>query len=162
MYYIQLSKHIYFYIACLISLSVLLSQPPAALGKQPGCPRGDIANLPSPPLSQTEKSVPSLWLAQKQFGGQLLDRWFVDSNSRNSWVILLVNRQLWSGLDYVGRYQFVNRFGMAAMEDGYNVRVCNREGVALAAYFCEGDRLNCHINLDSVSNLGIQRKPKLF
>ncbi len=151
-----------FLIAGFTWIIVLQSQESSALARQPVCPKGDVADFPAPPLSQNQKSVPSLWLAQKQFGGQLLDRWFIDSNSSNSWVILVVNRQLWSGLDYVGRYQFVNRFGVAAGEYGYNVRVCNRQGVGLAVYSCNRDRLSCRINLESVSTPGIQRRPKLF
>jgi len=163
MYYIQSIKKIcLFPIALYACLSVLFPQESSALARQPVCPKGDVADFPAPPLSQNQKSVPSLWLAQKQFGGQLLDRWFVDSNSSNSWVILVVNRQLWSGLDYLERYQFVNRFGVAAGEYGYNVRVCNRQGVGLAAYSCNRDRLSCRIDLESVSNPRIQRRPKLF
>ena len=163
MYYIQSIKKIcLFPIAFYACVSVLFPQESAALAQQPVCPKGDVADFPAPPLSQNQKSVPSLWLAQKQFGGQLLDRWFVDSNSSNSWVILVVNRQLWSGLDYVGRYQFVNRFGVAAGEYGYNVRVCNRQGAGLAVYSCNRDRLTCKIDLESVSNPRIQRRPKLF
>jgi hypothetical protein len=138
----------------------LLSQSPAAFSQQPTCPSGDVSNFPSPPLSQTQKSIPSLWLAQKQFGGKLLDRWFVDSS--DTWVILIVNRQLWSLLDYMERYQFVNRFGTVASEYGYNLRVCNRQGTALAVYSCKGDRLNCKIDLESLSNPGLRGRLKRF
>jgi hypothetical protein len=138
----------------------LLSQPPAALAQQPVCPSGDVSNFPSPPLSQTQKSVPSLWLAQKEFGGKLLDRWFVDPS--DTWVILIVNRQLWSLLDYMERYQFVNRFGTVASEYGYNLRVCNRQGTALAVYSCKGDRLKCKIDLESLSNPGLRGRLKRF
>ena len=138
----------------------VLPQPPAAFAQQPACPSGDISNFPSPPLSQTQKSIPSLWLAQKQFGGKLLDRWFVDSS--DTWVILIVNRQLWSLLDYMERYQFVNRFGTVASEYGYNLRVCNRQGTALAVYSCKGDRLNCKIDLESLSNPGLRGRSKRF
>ena len=138
----------------------VLPQPPAAFAQQPACPSGDISNFPSPPLSQTQKSIPSLWLAQKQFGGKLLDRWFVDSS--DTWVILIVNRQLWSLLDYMERYQFVNRFGTVASEYGYNLRVCNRQGTALAVYSCKGDRLNCNIDLESLSNPGLRGRSKRF
>jgi len=163
MYYIQSIKNIWLFpIAFSICLSVLFPQESAALAQQPACPTGDVANFPAPPLSQNQKSVPSLWLAQKQFGGQLLDRWFVDFNSSNSWVILVVNRQLWSGLDYVGRYQFVNRFGVAAGEYGYNVQVCNRQGVGLAVYSCNGDRRFCRIDLESLSNPRLRGKMKGF
>ncbi len=140
-------------------VGALLWGQPMAYSQQPICPAGN-ANLPSPPLSQTAKSVPSLWLAQKQFGGKLLDRWFIDPG--NTWVIIIVNRQLWSLLDYMERYQFVNRFGTVASEYGYNLRVCNRQGTALAVYSCQGDRLTCRIDLESLSNPGLRGKLKGF
>lgn len=149
-----------FLIACLACVGTLLWGQPMAYSQQPACPTGNAANFPSPPLSQTEKSVPSLWLAQKQFGGKLLDRWFIDRS--NTWVIIIVNRQLWSLLDYMERYQFVNRFGTASSEYGYNLRVCNRQGTALAVYSCQGDRLSCKIDLESLSNPGLRGKLKGF
>lgn len=139
-----------FPIACSACIRALLWGQSAAFSQQPICPTGNAANFPAPPLSQAEKSVPSLWLAQKLFGGKLLDRWFVDPG--NTWVIIIVNRQLWSLLDYMERYQFVNRFGTVASEYGYNVRVCNRQGTALAVYSCQDDRRFCRIDLESLSN----------
>ncbi|WP_293131028.1 hypothetical protein [Microcoleus sp. bin38.metabat.b11b12b14.051] len=147
-------------IASFSCITTLLWGQSVALSQQPVCPTGDAANFPSPPLSQTEKSTPSLWLAQKQFGGKLLDRWFVDRT--NTWVIIIVNRQLWSLLDYMERYQFVNRFGAASNEYGYNLRVCNRQGTALAVYACKGDRQSCKIDLESLSNPGLRGKLKGF
>ncbi|HBK97285.1 MAG TPA: hypothetical protein DD001_08075 [Microcoleaceae bacterium UBA10368] len=141
-------------------LALFPQQSVAAFPQQPLCSTGDFANFPAPPLSQTQKSVPSLWRAQKEFGGKLLDRWFVDPS--DTWVVLIVNRQLWSLLDYMERYQFVNRFGNIANEYGYNMRVCNRQGNALAVYSCNASRLSCRIDLESVSNPGIQRRQKLF
>ena len=141
-------------------IRALLWGQSAAFSQQPACPSGNAANLPSPPLSQTEKSVPSLWLAQKLFGGKLLDRWFVDPG--NTWVIIIVNRQLWSLLDYMERYQFVNRFGTVASEYGYNVRVCNRQGTALAVYSCQDDRRFCRIDLESLSNPRLRGRQKEF
>ncbi|MEG4282652.1 hypothetical protein QUB68_05955 [Microcoleus sp. A006_D1] len=149
-----------FLIASSTCFTALLWGQSAAFSQQPVCPTGNIANLPPPPLSQAEPSVPSLWLAQKQFGGKLLDRWFVDRT--NTWVIVIVNRQLWSLLDYMERYQFVNRFGAASSEYGYNLRVCNRQGTALAVYSCKGDRLSCKIDLESLSNPGLRGKIKGF
>ena len=90
----------------------------------------------------------------------MLDRWFVDPG--NTWVIIIVNRQLWSLLDYMERYQFVNRFGTVASEYGYNVRVCNRQGTALAVYSCKGDGLSCRIDLESLSNPRLRGKLKGF
>jgi len=71
-------------------IRALLWGQSAAFSQQPICPTGNAANFPDPPLSQASKSVPSLWLAQKLFGGKLLDRWFVDPG--NTWVIIIVNR----------------------------------------------------------------------
>ncbi|MBE9185216.1 hypothetical protein IQ270_10940 [Microcoleus sp. LEGE 07076] len=144
----------------LIAGSAWLPHQSAAFSQQSVCPSGNAANFPSPPLSQAEPSVPSLWLADKLFGGKLLDRWFVDRG--NTAVIIIVNRQLWSLLDYIERYQFVNRFGTVSREYGYNLRVCNREGKALAVYSCKGDRLNCKIDLESLSNPGLRGKLKGF
>ena len=156
-----LTKSLFLFpIACYACLGALLWGQSAAYSQQPACPTGSAENFPPPPLSQTERSVPSLWLAQKQFGGKLLDRWFIDPG--NTWVIIIVNRQLWSLLDYMERYQFVNRFGTASSEYGYNLRVCNRQGTALAVYSCKGDRLTCRIDLESLSNPGLRGKLKGF
>ncbi|MEO6860767.1 MAG: hypothetical protein ABI180_04330 [Microcoleus sp.] len=145
-----------FLIACSTCITALLWGQSAAFSRPPACPTGNAANFPSPPLSQNHESVPSLWLAQKEFGGKLLDRWFVDRG--NTSVIIIVNRQLWSLLDYIERYQFVNRFGTASSEYGYNLRVCTTQGTAVAVYSCKGDRLSCKIDLESLSNPGLRGK----
>ena len=150
-------------------LPSLLGQKSAiALAQKSGCPTATWYEFPAPPLSQTELSIPSLWLTKEQFGGKLLDQWFVESG--NNWVILIVNRQIWSLLDYLERYQFVNQFGTAARDYGYNIRVCNPQGEALAVYSCNfpADKnntsipLNCRLELDSLSNSGFRGKPKTF
>ncbi|MDF0555864.1 hypothetical protein [Kamptonema sp. UHCC 0994] len=150
-------------------LPSLLGQKTAiAVAQQSTCPTANWYQLPSPPLSQIELSIPSLWLTKQQFGGKLLDNWFVESN--NNWVILIVNRQLWSLLDYLERYQFVNQFGTAARDYGYNVRVCNPQGEALAIYSCKfstaqnnpSTQLECNLELDSLSNGGLRGKPRRF
>jgi hypothetical protein len=157
----EMLKNISFFsIALFLSFAVTIPQQSPALAQPPACPTGDPANLPQPPLSQSEKSVPSLWLAQKQFGGKLFDRWFVDPS--NTWVIIIVNRQLWSLLDYMERYQFVNRFGTVSSEYGYNMQVCNRQGTALAVYSCKGDRSKCQLELESLSNPGLRSRFKSF
>lgn len=156
----SIKNSVCFPIAFFLSFAAIIQQQPAAFSQPPSCPSGDAVNLPSPPLSQSEKSVPSLWLAQKLFGGKLLDRWYVDPS--NTWVIIIVNRQLWSLLDYMERYQFVNRFGAVSSEYGYNMQVCNRQGTALAVYSCKGDRSRCNIDLESLSNPGLRGRFKVF
>lgn len=154
-------------------LAIFPVQPsPAQTPVQPfappisNCPVGNESQLPPPPLSQTNLSIPSLWLAKEQFGGKLLDRWFVEPGK--NWAILIVNRQIWSLLDYLERYQFVNNFGTVARQYGYNIRVCNRQGATLALYSCDfpgmgtSTSLNCKITLDNLNNEGLRERRKLF
>lgn len=91
-------------------------------------------------IYQEKLTVPSLWWADEQFGGKLLDNWiaYVGTNETPPRVDLIVNRQLWSLLTYLERYRFLNQFGTIARNYGYNVRVFSRQGVFLAAYTCAG------------------------
>jgi hypothetical protein len=90
-------------------------------------------------ISQKNLTVPSLWWAKEQFGGKLLDNWlaYPGNGSTPHRVDLIVNRQLWSLLDYLERYEFVNHLGTVARDYGYNTRVFNRQGLLLAAYTCD-------------------------
>ena len=90
-------------------------------------------------ISQAGLTVPSLWWQREQFGGKLLDNWLAypgDDNNPGR-VDLVVNRQIWSLLDFLQRYEIVHHFGFAARDYGYNTRVFNRQGILLAAYTCE-------------------------
>jgi hypothetical protein len=51
-------------------------------------------------------------------------------------VDLVVNRQLWTLLDYLGRYSFLSKYGTAARDYQYNVRVFNDRSALLATYTC--------------------------
>lgn len=156
-------------------LSLLPVQPssagPPLLPSKPEtgtCPSGNTAQLPPPPLSQTNLSIPSLWLTKEQFGGKLLEQWFIESGK--NWAVLIVNRQIWSLLDYLERYQFIHNFGTVARQYGYNVRVCNRQGATLGVYTCNFPEipratttaLSCQITLDSLNNGGLRERRKLF
>ena len=113
------------------------------------CPTGDFAELPDRPLSQTQPTIPSLWLAEEIYGGYVLNKWFVDASE--TWVILIVNNLLWKEMDYIDRYQFVSKFGAVSRQYGYNTLVCNllQEG-GQAAYFCnfDADELVCNLKMD--------------
>ncbi len=89
-------------------------------------------------ISQKQLTIPSLWWAKEQFGGKLLDNWlaYPATGSRTPRIDLIVNRQIWSLLDYVERYEFVNNFGNVARDYGYNVRVFNYQQELLATYTC--------------------------
>ncbi|MDY6804174.1 MAG: hypothetical protein SXA11_10260 [Cyanobacteriota bacterium] len=124
---------------------------PVALALTPFsvCPTASPEELPDPPLSQTQPTIPSLWLAEEIFGGNVLNKWFVEPSE--TWVILMVNHLIWKEMDYFDRYQFVHKFGRVSRQYGYNTLVCNfiqEEGQA--AYFCDfdADKLVCNLELD--------------
>ncbi|OCQ95967.1 hypothetical protein BCD67_23030 [Oscillatoriales cyanobacterium USR001] len=161
--------NLFLLIACAFFCPSLLREKSAiALAQTSVCLTTNWYQLPLPPLSQTKLSIPSLWLTKEQFGGKLLDRWFVEPG--NNWVILIVNRQIWSLLDYLERYQFINQFGTVARNYGYNVRVCNPQGEALAVYSCNfpevkthaSTPLSCQLELDSLFNSGLRGKSRRF
>lgn len=83
-------------------------------------------------------TVPSLWWAQQNSEKKLLDNWiaYPASEKEPARVDLIVNQQIWSLLEYVERYDFVNRLGSAARNFGYNVRVFNYQKEPLATYTC--------------------------
>lgn len=80
--------------------------------------------------------IPSLWWARQQFdpfGGRLVSDW--SSNPKIRQIDLTVNWQLWTLLDYLARYRFVNQFGTVARQYGYNLRVFNQQQQCLAIYY---------------------------
>ena len=102
-------------------------------------------------ISEADVTVPSLWWAKKQFdpfGGKLIDGWLADRNERR--IDLVVNRQLWSRLDYVTRYRFVNNIGTVAREYKYNLRVFTQQQQCLATYACNYRLTNpqCELKFD--------------
>jgi hypothetical protein len=94
--------------------------------------------ITSDTISQSSLTVPSLWWAREQFGHRLVENWiaYPISDEFSPRVDLVVNRQVWSLLSYLERYQFMHRFGASAREFGYSTRVFNRQGEVLAAYMC--------------------------
>lgn len=77
-------------------------------------------------ISPTNLTNPSLWWAEEQFNefdGKLIENWIAYPNKKR--VDLVVNRQLWTLLDYLGRYSFLSKFGAAARDYQYNIRVFN-------------------------------------
>jgi len=101
-------------------------------------------------ISQTGLTEPSLWWAAEQFGGKLLENWLAYPQKRR--IDLVVNRQLWSLLTYLERYQFVNRMGTIARSYRYNLRVLDRQqpDFILAAYTChfQIDPVLCNVDLE--------------
>ena len=102
---------------------------------------------------QKKLTVPSLWWAQEQSENKLLDNWiaFPQIDNEPARVDLIVNEQVWNLLDYLERYNFVNRMGTVARNNGYNIRVFNYEKEPLATYTCNFNLSKnlCNININA-------------
>lgn len=99
-------------------------------------PTGNVITADT--IYQKQLTVPSLWWAQEQSENKLLDNWiaYPANNVQSGRVDLIVNEQIWNVLDYLERYNFVNRLGTVARTYGYNIRVFNYEKEPLATYTC--------------------------
>ena len=122
--------------------------------------------ITSQDISQAGLTLPSLWWAQEQYGGRLLEDWaaFPASVDLPPRVDVAVNEQVWGIYNYIERYSFVNRFGTEAQEYGYVTRIFNRRGELLSAYLCDYSRIasgevlvqeNCSILLDAGGRDGL-------
>lgn len=98
-------------------------------------------------------TTPSLWWAKENSENKLLDNWiaYPASNNEAARVDLIVNQQIWSLLDYLERYDFVNRLGNTVRRDAYNVRVFNYQKDLLGTYTCNftSSPVNCNIQLNT-------------
>ncbi|MBP0020148.1 MAG: hypothetical protein J7647_21660 [Cyanobacteria bacterium SBLK] len=103
--------------------------------------------ITSTTISQESLTIPSLWWRRDQFGdNKLLQNWFAFPEKRR--IDLLVNRQLWSQMDYLDRYSFVNHFGTTARYYGYELRVFDRQPKCLAIYNCSLQAATYECNVD--------------
>jgi hypothetical protein len=102
-------------------------------------------------ISPVGLTVPSLWWIQETSEKKLLDNWlaYQASDQEPARVDLIVNQQIWSLLDYLERYEFVNRVGSTARNFGYNIRVFNYQREALGTYTCNFQTVPalCKINM---------------
>ncbi len=96
-------------------------------------------------IALTRLTLPSLWWTQAQvaanaqFGNKLLENWiaYPGYDRDPGRVDLVVNRQLWSLLDYLQRYEFISRFSAIARSYGYNIRVFDNQARFVGAYTCD-------------------------
>jgi hypothetical protein len=131
------------------------------------CPTGDKSTWPQPPLSQLQLTIPSFWMVQKDLGSKMIESWFLVPD--NNWIVIVINRQYWGLMDYLEKYQVINRLATASRSDGYNLRLCNNKGLTLGVYFCEFSSASssnfvpssCHLDMGSIND-GIREKRKLF
>ncbi|MDZ7962113.1 MAG: hypothetical protein RMY34_30295 [Aulosira sp. DedQUE10] len=112
-------------------------------------------------INQGNLTIPRLWWAKESSENKLLDNWiaYPGSQKESARVDLVVNQQIWSLLDYLERYDFVNRLGTAARRDNYNLRVFNYQEELLATYTCNfsNNQPLCSIQLSSQNQLGWRR-----
>ncbi|TAF04132.1 MAG: hypothetical protein EAZ77_16125 [Nostocales cyanobacterium] len=110
-------------------------------------------------------TIPSLWWAKETSENKLLDNWiaYPASGKLSARVDLIVNQQIWSLLDYLERYIFVNRLGSMAKNFGYNIRVFNYQKEMLATYTCSLDinSDSCNIQMINQSKLGLRQTPEI-
>ncbi|NJL62484.1 MAG: hypothetical protein HC903_12470 [Methylacidiphilales bacterium] len=106
-------------------------------------------------------TVPSLWWAKENSENKLLDNWiaYPATPGEPSRVDLIVNQQIWTLLDYLERYEFVNRVGSDARNYGYNLRVFNYQQEFLGSYTCNFavEKSACDINMNNQNQLGMPR-----
>jgi hypothetical protein len=112
-------------------------------------------------INQAELTIPSFWWAKENSENKLLDNWiaYPASDREAKRVDLIVNQQIWSLLDYLERYNFVNRLGTVARVYGYNVRVFNYQQERLANYTCNFSTSPalCRIDMNAQNRLGLRR-----
>ena len=112
-------------------------------------------------ISPQGLTTPSLWLAKANSEDKLLDNWIAYPASAKApgRVDLIVNQQVWSILDYLERYSFVNRLGTVARKDIYNLRVFNYQQELLASYTCDFQTspVSCRIQISSLNRLILQQ-----
>lgn len=135
----------------------LPSQPPLDVKAfQPGqTPPGVVT---SNTISPTHLTIPSLWWVQEQvvanteelnqqFGRELIMDWlaYPIQQGQAGRVDLMVDRQFWGVLDYLQRYEFVNRFSTIARGYGYNIRVFDSQATIVAAFTCDFSRLDLRL-----------------
>jgi hypothetical protein len=104
-----------------------------------GSPPPDSAIIAANTVSQSDLTVPSLWWAQQQFGGTLLNYWvaYPDSNGMARRIDLLVDQLVWNSTSYIDRYAFITQMGETAKDFSYNLRVFTWRGDLLGAYVCD-------------------------
>ncbi|WP_315791083.1 hypothetical protein [Fischerella sp. JS2] len=120
-------------------------------------PKGSVITANT--IDQGKLSVPSLWWIKETSENKLLDNWiaYPFTNNQPARVDVIVNQQIWSLLDYLERYDFVNQLGDIARSYGYNIRVFNYQKESLASYTCNFNTnpLLCKIKINSQNSFGL-------
>jgi hypothetical protein len=95
----------------------------------------DYRNLVASTQATPDTTQSSFWWAALQFDpfdGKLVQNWLAYPQKQQ--INLIVNWQLWTLLDYFGRYRFVNQFGTVARKYGYSLNIFSQKDQCLASY----------------------------
>ena len=90
--------------------------------------------------ASSNPDLASLWWAAEQFDpfdGKLVENWLTYPEKHQ--IELVVSWQLWTLLDYLERYRFVNQFGTVARKYGYGLTIFNQKYQCLASYSYNSD-----------------------
>jgi hypothetical protein len=126
--------------------------------------------ITSKTICQNSITIPSLWWLEEQYrqlNGKLVNTWLAYPNAigTSRRVDLVVNQQVWSLLDYLERYKFIDWFGTTARDYGFSTRVFNSQGRMLAAYTCAaqptsstaGSPPKCSLLVNTLGRSGLGR-----
>jgi hypothetical protein len=105
------------------------------------------------------KTMPSLWWTQDQLPNKLVLNWLAYPNKKR--IDLIVNPQFWNNLEYLERYQLINRYGLVSRRYGYNVRIFNlkfSEFDPIVAYTCSSvaATATCHIQWQEINQRNLK------
>lgn len=118
-----------------------------AKAEQPACPTFQVTSTTISPIDLT---LPSLWWARNIFVAaqeasfsKLIETWEACQRAPQyrGRVDFIVNRQLWSLMTYLERYEFLHRFGITTSGFGYNLRVVDNRGSTVGGYACNFQNL---------------------
>jgi hypothetical protein len=172
-----------------IGLAIGLTTGPAlAAPIDPALPERSTERPNSPDRAgvRSQDRQSELWWTKEQIeselrSSKLISRWALSTDSPNPLASSLtspltspsapgpatldvtINSQVWSLLDYFGRYEFANTLGIKAHELGYGLRIMSDRGLLLGQYRCVtiAPPSQCRVQLDSVGQRG-SRNRSLF
>lgn len=146
-----------------VPLDLKLLQASANPPEQPGYCASPMSVVTATTPCQYQPVVPSLWWAKQQYGERILNNWlaYPPRDRDPGRVDLVVNEQAWSVLNYLERYQFVNKLGTVIRGYGYNTRIFSRQGDLVAAYTCAfpgnpSENIPCSIYFDPLGREGLR------
>lgn len=119
-------------------------------------PKGSVVTANT--IAPQGLTIPSFWWIKESSQKKLLDNWIAYPGVNNELprVDIIVNQQIWSLLDYLERYRFVNQVGTNARDSGYNLRIFNYQEQMLATYTCNFNisPAKCNIQMGSQNRFG--------